>query len=86
VPLQQTAHERRIIAAQDEYFFISRKFHLNTQTNVWYCDPYGRNAQPEPFPGSVPVYISDDSGFKVDGYTNFNRDFVNSGPGVKAPN
>jgi hypothetical protein len=68
-------------------WYVGQKWTFNnTQTNVWYCDPYGRNAQTEPFPGSVPVYISGDSGFKVDGYTNFNRDFVNGGPGVKAPN
>jgi len=53
----------------------------------WYTDAYGRNGQPQPFPGSVRQRVSrnnsDLGGFggPVIGNT---RDY--GGPGVRAPN
>jgi hypothetical protein len=54
--------------------------------NVWYCDPYGRNASTQPFPGSVAQYISSSQ------YTQQVRSLVfgannnHNAPGVHAPN
>jgi hypothetical protein len=55
---------------------------------VWYSDPFGRNAQPAPFPGSVRQVIArirNDWGFDLRGPTvGGQRDY--GGAGVRAPN
>jgi hypothetical protein len=39
--------------------YVNQNWVTNTSgPNVWYCDPYGRAASAQPFPGSVPQYIS----------------------------
>jgi len=55
---------------------------------VWYSDPFGRNARKSPFPGSVRQWISkvkNDYGFNVNGPAiGFDRDYGHST--VHAPN
>lgn len=54
---------------------------------VWYSDPYGRNARTEPFPGSLRQRLSsvdNDIGVDVNGPVIGNRDY--GGRGVHAPN
>ncbi len=54
---------------------------------IWYSDPFGRNAKTEPFPGSVLQFISstDNSAFDTHGPTiGKNRPY--GGSGVHAPN
>jgi hypothetical protein len=63
--------------------------HLRNGTGpeVWYTDPFGKNARTEPFPGSIRQFIArvDNSGRVVHGPTiGRNRDY--GGPGVHAPN
>lgn len=68
-------------------WYVGQKWIFNdTPHNLWYCDPYGQNAQSTPFPGSVPVYLSNTPNISFDGYRALNRTIVNDGPGVKSPN
>jgi hypothetical protein len=54
---------------------------------IWYTDPFGRNARIEPFPGSIRQYIAavDNSGRNGHG-PQIGKDRDYSGPGVRAPN
>jgi len=54
---------------------------------VWYSDPWGRNARTEPFPGSIRQFVArvDNTGLGIHGpVIGRNRDY--SAPGVRAPN
>ena len=54
---------------------------------IWYSDPFGKNARPEPFPGSIRQWIAvaDNSGFDTHGpVIGKNRDYGH--PTVHAPN
>jgi hypothetical protein len=63
--------------------------HLRNATGpeVWYSDPFGRNARSEPFPGSIRQFIAkvDNSGRVIHG-PNIGRNRDYGGPGVHAPN
>jgi len=54
---------------------------------IWYTDPFGRNARVEPFPGSIRQFIAavDNSGRTGHG-PQLGRDRNYGGPGVRAPN
>ncbi len=56
--------------------------------NVWYSDPFGRNAKKSPFPGSVRQWVAkvkNDYGFSVNGPAiGFNRNY--GAASVHAPN
>lgn len=54
---------------------------------VWYTDPYGRNARTEPFPGSVRQYIARvDNSARVGHGPVIGRSRTYGGPTVHAPN
>jgi len=55
--------------------------------DVWYSDPFGRNARTEPFPGSVRQFIArvDNTGRVGQGPV-LGRDRYYGGPGSRAPN
>jgi hypothetical protein len=55
---------------------------------IWYTDPFGHNAQTEPFPGSIRQFIaamSNDRGLGTSG-PNIGRDRDYGGNGVHSPN
>jgi hypothetical protein len=54
---------------------------------VWYTNPFGRDARPEPFPGSVRQYISkvDNSGLQISG-PSIGHGRYYGGTGTHAPN
>ena len=56
--------------------------------NVWYTDPFGRNAKKSPFPGSIRQWVAkvkNDYGFSVNGPAiGFNRNY--GAASVHAPN
>jgi hypothetical protein len=55
---------------------------------IWYTDPFGKNARTEPFPGSIRQYIaamSNDRGLGTSG-PNIGRDRDYGGSGVHSPN
>ena len=59
---------------------VRRKVDINSNRvnnlegpNVWYSDPYGRNARAEPFPGSVRQWLA---------RVNNNQGFNQSGPAI----
>jgi hypothetical protein len=54
--------------------------------NVWYCDPYGRAASTQPFPGSVPQYISTSNYRQQVPSLVFGANNNHNGPGVHSPN
>ncbi len=54
--------------------------------NVWYCDPYGRGASPQPFPGSVPQYISASNYTQQAPSLVFGANNNHNAPGVHSPN
>lgn len=53
---------------------------------IWYTDPLGRNAQTEPFPGSIRQWVAvrDNSGLDLHGPVIGSRSY--DAPGVRAPN
>lgn len=54
---------------------------------TWYTDPYGKNGQTEPFPGSIRQYIkSMDNGELTGSGVPIGRNRDYGGPGVHAPN
>jgi hypothetical protein len=54
---------------------------------VWYTDPFGRNARTEPFPGSIRQYIARiDNTARVSHGPVIGRDRDYGAPGVRAPN
>ena len=55
-------------------------------SNVWYCDPYGRNASAQPFPGSVPQYISASQYTQQVPSLAFGANINHNAPGVHSPN
>ena len=54
---------------------------------IWYTDPFGRNARTDPFPGSIRQFIAkvDNSGREGHG-PGIGRNRDHGGPGVRAPN
>jgi hypothetical protein len=54
--------------------------------NAWYCDPYGGNAGPQPFPGSIRQYIAPIDYNKKEESLVFGEDTNHGGPGVRSPN
>src|SRR5262245_9181874 len=57
-----------------------------TAPQVWYCDPYGRNAQTTPFPGSVQQYIAAIQFITPEPPLIFGAEHIQDGPGVRSPN
>ncbi|MCI0432630.1 MAG: hypothetical protein L0271_03125 [Gemmatimonadetes bacterium] len=54
---------------------------------IWYSDPFGRNARSEPFPGSIRQYIAKvDNGGREGHGPVIGRKRDHGGPGVRAPN
>ncbi len=54
--------------------------------NIWYCDPYGHNASAQPFPGSVPQYISASQYIQQVPSLVFGANINHNAPGVHSPN
>ena len=54
---------------------------------VWYTDPFGRNARTEPFAGSIRQFIARvDNNARVSHGPLIGRDRDYGGPGIRAPN
>jgi hypothetical protein len=74
---------------------VRRKVDINSNRinnldgpNVWYTDPYGRNAQPTPFPGAVRQWIArinNSNAFNFNGPA-IGADRQYGAPGTHAPN
>jgi hypothetical protein len=75
---------------------VSRDFDINSIRIVnpegpviWYTDPFGQNAQTEPFPGAIKQFIAmidnTHGGANMSG-PSIGRDRNHGGPGVHAPN
>jgi hypothetical protein len=54
--------------------------------NVWYCDPYGRSAGPQPFPGAVRQYISSSQYKQQVPSLVFGANVNHNAPGLHSPN
>ena len=67
--------------------FINQNVIANADgPQVWYCDPYGRNAQATPFPGSVAQYIASVQFTIPEPPLIFGTENSHDGPAVRSPN
>jgi hypothetical protein len=67
--------------------FVNQNVIVNAQgPQVWYCDPYGRNARATPFPGSVEQHIASMQFTIPEPPLIFGAENSHDGPAVHSPN
>ncbi len=67
--------------------FVNQNMILNsTGPQIWFCDPYGRNAQTTPFPGAIQQRITVVWFTTVEPAVIFGTENIHDGPTVHSPN